>query len=113
MADVPIEVELSKEWGEASTLLRIFYAEARPRSGERTMPLGSDETHADAVLRAARAFRLPLRPADAEAIAAEGARLGLINFCGAAGDVAVVISVPSAPPSVVATKRPEGGLDHA
>jgi hypothetical protein len=110
--EVPVDVELSMEWARASTLLRIVYAEVRPRARERVGVLEPGESLGAMLVRLARAVKVPVRPGEAEALGQEGERVGLwrVSERLVDGDRWRFLVVPALPPSVGAPaagrKRP-------
>jgi len=105
--EVPVDVELSMEWAKASTLLRIVYAEVRPRARERVGVLEPGETLGAMLVRLARAVRVPVRPGEAEALGQEGERVGLWRVSERLVDGARwrFLVVPALPPSVERQRR--------
>lgn len=107
MREVPVDVELSMEWAKASTLLRIVYAEVRPRARERVGVLEPGESLGAMLVRLARAVKVPVRPGEAEALGQEGERVGLwrVSERLVDGDRWRFLVVPALPPSVERLRR--------
>lgn len=114
MREVPVDVELSMEWARASTLLRIVYAEVRPRARERVGVLEQGESVGGLVARMARAVKVPVRPGEAEALGDEGARVGLWRVVErlVEGVVWRFLVVPALPPSVERARREADEADR-
>lgn len=107
MREVPLDVAMSMEWARASTLLRVVYAEVRPRTRERVGVVAADESPADLLGRVAAAVRVPLRASDAAEVLAEGERVGLWAVRERLVDGARwrFLVVAALPPSVVRARR--------
>lgn len=107
MREVPLDVAMSMEWARASTLLRIVFAEVRPRARERVGVVAADESPADLLGRVAAAVRVPLRASDAAELLAEGERVGLWSVRERLVDGARwrFLVVAALPPSVVRARR--------
>jgi len=105
--EVPLDVAMSMEWARASTLLRVVFAEVRPRSRERVGVVAADESPADLLARVAAAVKVPLRASDAAELLAEGERVGLWSVRERLVDGARwrFLVVAALPPSVVRARR--------